>query len=412
MRTDSVAVSKQAQQEAREYVSNRFGTDYVPESAPTYKTKSKAAQEAHEAVRPTSVANTPKDIKTFLTRDQYRLYKLIWERFVASQMAAALYDTVSADIMAGDKGTVPSQRPYHFRAAGSELRFAGFLALYEETRPTDKPEDGENRVPKELQKGEVLDLLKLKPNQHFTQPPPRFSEATLVKALEENGIGRPSTYASIISTIISRGYVELEEKRLMPTPIGELVNDLLVEYFPDVMSVDFTARLEGQLDEIAAGSPWVPIIDDFYQRFSQRLEVADEAIERVDMRSEPEPVGRDCPVCGNPLVFREGRFGRFIGCSNFPKCRHTEQIIVKVGVICPKDGGELVERRTRKGRIFYGCENYPECDWTSWKRPLPEPCPVCGGLLVQVGKDTVECTVCGERQPLGEIVPAMTAKET
>ncbi len=194
--------------------------------------------------------------------------------------------------------------------------------------------------------------------------------------------------------------------------MGELVNDLLVEYFPDVMSVDFTARLEGQLDEIAAGNPWVPVIDEFYQQFAQRLEVADEAIERVEVRSEPEPVGRDCPVCSNPLVYREGRFGRFIGCSNFPKCRHTEQIIVKVGVACPKDGGEIVERRTRKGRIFYGCENYPECDWTSWKKPLPEPCKVCGGLLIQAGKQTAECTVCGERQPLVEQVTAVTSEES
>jgi DNA topoisomerase-1 len=411
MRTDSVAISKQAQDEARDFVVDRFGAEYVPKNVPTYKTKAKSAQEAHEAVRPTSVANTPKAMKKFLSRDQQRLYKLIWERFVASQMAPALYDTVSADIMAGDPGTKPAQRPYLFRATGSELRFRGFLAVYEETRPKDKPEGGENRVPKELHKGEALDLLQLKPNQHFTQPPPRFSEATLVKALEENGIGRPSTYASIISTIISRGYVEPENKRLMPTPIGELVNDLLVEYFPDVMSVDFTARMEAQLDEIADGKPWVPVVDDFYQQFAKRLDVADEAIERVEVRSEPELVGRDCPVCGNPLVYREGRFGRFIGCSNFPKCRHTEQIIVKVGVTCPNDGGEIVERRTRKGRIFYGCENYPECDWTSWKKPLPEPCRVCGGLLIQARKDTAECTVCGEMQPLGEDVSTETAKK-
>jgi DNA topoisomerase-1 len=240
-------------------------------------------------------------------------------------------------------------------------------------------------------------LLKLLPKQHFTQPPPRFSEASLVKELEENGIGRPSTYASIISTIQTRGYVEAEDRRLAPTPIGELVNDLLVEYFPDVMSVDFTARLEGNLDEIANGKAWVPVIDEFYRRFEQRLEVADKAIEKIDVRREPELVGRDCPLCGNPLVYREGRYGRFIGCSDFPTCRHTEQILIKVGVSCPKDGGEIIEKRTRKGRIFYGCSNYPDCDWTSWKRPVTYPCPNCEGLLVEIANGKVECTQCGER---------------
>ncbi|UCG25776.1 MAG: type I DNA topoisomerase [Chloroflexota bacterium] len=400
MRTDSVTVSKEAQSEARAHIQNHFGDDYVPDTLPQYRTKSKLAQEAHEAVRPTSVERTPKKLRNHLKRDQYRLYQLIWERFVASQMAAAIYDTVSADIMAGEPGSPVAGRPYLFRAAGSSLRFRGFLALYEETKPTDRPEDGENPVPSELKAHESLDLLKLLPEQHFTQPPPRYSEATLVKELEDNGIGRPSTYASIITTISSRGYVEYEQRRLVPTPIGELVNDLLVEYFPDVMSVGFTAQMESELDEVAAGKPWVPVIDEFYRPFAQRLTIADEAIEKVEVRTEPEPVGRDCPVCGNPLVYREGRFGRFVGCSNFPSCRHTEQIVKKVGVLCPKDGGEIIERRTRKGRIFYGCQNYPECDWTNWKRPLATPCKVCGGLLIAVNKNNAECTVCGERQPV------------
>jgi DNA topoisomerase-1 len=398
MRTDSVNVSKEAQMEARQHITSNFGGDYVPDQLPTFRTKAKIAQEAHEAVRPTSVKRTPKRMKNYLKRDQYRLYRLIWERFLASQMAPAIYDTVSADIWAGEPGTSVDNRPYLFRAAGSSLRFPGFLALYEETRPTDRPENGENPVLATLEAGELLDLITLLPDQHFTQPPPRYSEATLVKELEENGIGRPSTYASIISTISSRGYVEYEERRLVPTPIGELVNDLLVEYFPDVMSVDFTARMEDELDEVANGRAWVPVIDEFYRQFEQRLEVADEAIEKMDVRTEPEPVGRDCPLCGNPLVYREGRYGRFIGCSTFPSCRHTEQIVKKLGVSCPKDGGEVIERRTRKGRIFYGCSNYPECDWTSWKRPLATPCRVCGGLLVVVKDGTAECTVCGERQ--------------
>jgi DNA topoisomerase-1 len=318
-------------------------------------------------------------------------------------MSAAIYDTVSVDIMAGEKGVETGKRPYLFRAAGSTLRFAGFLALYEETEPADKPDDDDNQVPSDLTKDEILDLMKLLPEQHFTQPPPRFSEATLVKELEENGIGRPSTYASIISTIQSRGYVAKDEKRLVPTDIGELVTDLLVEYFPNVMSVDFTARMEDDLDRVAEGKPWLPVMDDFYARFTKHLERADAAIEKVDMAREPELVGRDCPTCGNPLVYRESRYGRFIGCSTFPTCRFTEQIIVKIGVDCPKDGGDLVEKRTRKGsRLFFGCANYPECDWMSWKRPLPEPCTICGGLLIQANRKMSECTKCGERQPLPE----------
>jgi DNA topoisomerase-1 len=252
-----------------------------------------------------------------------------------------------------------------------------------------------------LGEGEVLDLLRVVPEQHFTQPPPRFTEATLVKALEENGVGRPSTYAAIISTIQARGYVEVEEKRLRPTEIGEVVNDMLVEHFPDVISVDFTARMEDELDQIADGQPWVPVIHGFYQRFSDRLETADQAIEKVEIRRELVPVGRDCPLCGNPLVYREGRFGQFIGCSTFPKCRHSEQIMHKLGIACPKDGGEIIMRRTRKGKQFYGCANYPACDWTSWRRPLKEPCKVCGGLLIQLSPRQAECSRCGTKQAIG-----------
>lgn len=404
MRTDSVTVAAEAQHEARSYIIETFDADHVPEELPVYKTRSKTAQEAHEAVRPTSVLRTPARVKKYLSKDQFRLYELIWLRFVASQMSPAIYDTVSVDIMAGDRQVAPEKRPYLFRAAGSTLRFAGFLALYEETEPADRPDDDDNKVPSDLTENEIVDLLRLLPEQHFTQPPPRFSEATLVKELEENGIGRPSTYASIISTIQSRGYVDVEDKRLVPTEIGELVTDLLVEHFPDVMSVDFTARLEDELDEIAEGKPWLPVMDSFYGSFSKHLERADNAIDKVDVAAkEPEPVGRDCPTCGNPLVYRESRYGRFIGCSDFPNCRYTEQIITKIGVKCPNDGGDLIEKRTRKGgRLFYGCSNYPECEWVSWKKPLPTPCKVCGGLLIQANKRMAECTQCGERQPLRE----------
>jgi len=402
MRTDSLNVSKEAQAEAREYIMGRFGKEYVPGSPRNYRTRSRGAQEAHEAIRPTSVRRTPHSVKEYLSRDQYRLYNLIWKCFVASQMENALYDTVSVDIMAGEASVPAARRPYLFRASGSTLRFAGFLALYEETEPEDRPEDAEVNVPSDLQEGENLDMLRLLPEQHFTQPPPRFTEATLVKELEQNGIGRPSTYAAIISTIQKRGYVRTEDKRLVPTETGEVVNDLLVQYFPDVMSVDFTARMEGELDAIAGGRPWVPVVGEFYADFSRNLQVAERAMPKINVQQEPEPVGRACPECGGELLYRSGRYGRFIGCSNFPTCRYTEQIVEKVGVDCPNCGGDIVVKRTRRGKTFYGCANYPECDWTNWKRPVPGACRKCGGLLVQHSRQMAECTVCGERQPLRE----------
>lgn len=398
MRTDSVAVSKEAQEEARSFIAEAYGDSYRPDEARVHQTKSKLAQEAHEAIRPTSVLRTPKSVKQFLSKDEYRLYRLIWRRFVASQMSDAVYDTISVDIYAGEEVTDVTERPYLFRATGSTLTFAGFLALYEESRPEDEPDDAEVEVPTDLEEGEEVDLLQLLPQQHFTQPPPRFSEATLVRELEENGIGRPSTYASIISTIQARGYVSVEGRRLVPTETGEIVNDLLVEYFPNVMSVDFTARMEDELDEIAEGKPWVPVVAHFYGDFAENLQVAEEAMPKVKLEQESEPVGRDCPKCGNPLLYRYGRYGKFIGCSNFPECRYTEQILEKLGIACPQDGGDLVVKRTRRGRTFYGCANYPECDWTSWKRPVPEPCPNCGGLMVYANKDEVECTQCEHRQ--------------
>ncbi|MEM7332472.1 MAG: type I DNA topoisomerase [Chloroflexota bacterium] len=396
MRTDSVTVSKDAQNEARQYVVDRFGDEYIPDTPPVYKTRAKSAQEAHEAIRPTSVMRVPKAIKDHLSRDQYRLYTLIWDRFVASQMSPAVYDTVSAEVWVGEAGRALKERPYLFRASGSTLRFKGFLALYEETRPEDKPDDGNNNVPSDLVENEQIDLLKLMPEQHFTQPPPRYSEATLVKTLEENGVGRPSTYASIISTIQNRGYVDKIDKRLSPTETGVLVNDLLVQYFPDVLSVDFTEKIEDQLDKIAEGLPWVPVLAAFYGNFAEKLIVADEELPKLDLKREPEFVGRECPTCENPLVYREGRYGRFIGCSTFPKCRFTEQILNKIGVPCASCGqGEIIERKTKRGRPFYGCSRYPECEWRSWTKPLAEPCEKCGGLVVPIKNDQTECTSCG-----------------
>ncbi|HSH03967.1 MAG TPA: type I DNA topoisomerase [Anaerolineae bacterium] len=411
MRTDSVSISQQAQDEARQFIVRDYGESFLPETPNVYKTKSKTAQEAHEAIRPTSVMRRPADIKKSLKRDQYRLYQLIWRRFVASQMAPAVYDTVSTDIRAGAEAVPLRKRPYLFRATGSNLRFLGFLRVYEESSADDKPTDDGSQIPVDLQKEELLDLLKLIPNQHFTQPPSRFSEATLVKELEENGIGRPSTYASIISTIQKRGYVTRDEGRLVPTETGELVTDMLSQYFPSVMSVDFTAAMEEDLDKIAEGAEWVPVVANFWEDFAEKLEAADEALPKVDLRSEPEPVGRECPECGNDLVYRQGRFGKFIGCSNFPSCRFTEQILIKVGVDCPNDGGDLVERRTRKGRVFYSCANYPDCEWTSWKRPLPQKCEFCQSVVVQRNNTTAQCTQCGERQPIVQQQSEESAEE-
>ncbi len=407
MRTDSVNVAGIAQEQAREFIQETFGSDYLPDKPPVYKTRSKMAQEAHEAIRPTSVERTPASLKSHLSKDQFRLYKLIWERFVASQTAPALYDTVTAEIWAGPVDLPVERFPYLFRASGSTLTFRGFLAVYGAEDPDEESGDDPNepQIPSDLVTGEPIDLLKLLPEQHFTQPPPRFSEASLVKAMEEHGIGRPSTYASIVSTIQNRGYVVQEQRRLQPTEIGGIVNDMLVQYFPDVVSVDFTARLEDELDEIAEGKPWVPVIGEFYRQFEKDLATADEALPKLDLKKEPEFVGRDCPLSGHPLVYRQGRFGRFIGCSNYPHCRYTEQVLIKTGATCPDCGGDLIEKRSKRGRVFYGCSNYPNCEWTSWKRPLPQPCPVCNGLLVQDNKDTAKCIACGHTIPIETVQP-------
>jgi DNA topoisomerase-1 len=406
MRTDSVNVSKEAQNAARAYVKDTYGDKYLPDEPRVYKTRAKGAQEAHEAIRPTSVERTPKAMKPSLSRDQYRLYNLIWQRFVASQMSDAVYDTLRIEIEAGSPGE--DRRPYLFRASGSILKFKGFLAIYEEARDEDDaPDEDEGRILPDIEEGRWMQLLRLLPEQHWTQPPPRYTEASLVKTLEEYGIGRPSTYAPIISTVQQRGYVTREDKRLVPTETGEVVNDLLVEFFPDVLDVAFTASMEEKLDEIAEGNrEWVPMMHEFYEPFAQQLEYADKHM--PETRKE-ETVDRDCPKCGSPLIIRWGRYGKFIGCSNYPECRHTEPWLEKIGVQCPQcDTGEIVERRTRKGRVFYGCSNYPDCEFTTWKRPLPQPCPNCGGLLEEKRKDTAACTQCdfqGRIDRLPEVKP-------
>ncbi len=370
MRTDSTHVSEQAQKDTRSYIEGKFGKDYRPEKPTTYKTKSKGAQEAHEAIRPTDILHEPDTIKEFLSRDQYKLYKLIWERFVASQMSNALYNTLRIEI---DAGPEAGNMPYLFRVSGSTIKFMGFLALYEETRDEDaKVDEDEGRILPDLTADEILELIKLLPEQHFTQPPPRYTEASLVRTLEEFGIGRPSTYAPTVAVIQDREYVEKDNKRLQPTETGKIVNDLLVEYFPDVMDFRFTARMEGQLDEIAEGDvEWRPMLHEFYTPFEKHLQNARANMPKV--RKE-EFVGRNCPTCGDgDLIIKYGRWGKFIGCTNYPECKHTEQFLETTGMICPDcNQGDVVVRKTRRGRTFYGCSRYPECEYSTWKLPEKE----------------------------------------
>jgi DNA topoisomerase-1 len=400
MRTDSTNVAVLAQEEARKFIKERYGGKFLPDQPPIYKTKALGAQEAHEAIRPTSVIRQPESIKTFLNRDQFRLYQLVWQRFVASQMSAAVYDTLSIDVTG-----VTKDHAYLLRASGSTVQFIGFLTVYEEAKDEDqKPEEEEEaaRIPPGLAEDQLQHLVQLLPEQHFTQPPPRYSEASLVRVMEEYGIGRPSTYAPILATIQARGYVIRDGKKLTPTDTGILVTDLLIEHFPDVLNVGFTAHMEEDLDRIASGElPWVKVIGEFYSPFAKQVEQAEKLMPELNMG--PEPIGRTCPDCGHELVIRWGRYGKFISCSNFPACRHTEAWLEKIGVICPKDGGDIVQRKTRKGRLFYGCANYPSCDFTSWKLPLPKPCPLCGGLLVVADKQNAQCTQCEERFSLDEV---------
>jgi DNA topoisomerase-1 len=344
----------------------------------------------------------PEQVKEYLEPAMYKLYRLIWQRFVASQMEAAVYNTLQVEVIGKTK-----EHEYLLRASGSDVKFAGFLVVYEEAKNEDMKvdEDEENvRIPAGIAEGQKQKLIHLIPEQHFTQPPPRYSEASLVQALEEDGIGRPSTYAPTISTIQQRGYVLREEKRLIPTEIGMQVNDLMTQYFPDIVDFQFTARMEEDLDMIASGqAEWAEVIHEFYHPFADDLKKAQ--AEMPVTKSGPEPIGRKCPEDGGELVIRYGRFGKFISCSNFPTCRYTEPWLEKIGIQCPKDGGELVERKTRKGRTFYGCENYPNCDFTSWKRPIKVPCPKCGGLLVIANKREAQCTNCQETFLLEAIVP-------
>ncbi len=370
IRTDSTRVSETAQGETGEYISSVFGDSYKPETPKQYATKGKT-QNAHEAIRPTSVWREPTKIKDFLSRDQFRLYKLIWDRFVASQMKPAILDTTTIDISAGE---------YSFKATGSIIKFPGFMKLYIEGK--DDGEKDEEKLLPELTVGAALELKSLAPKQHFTQPPPRYSDATLIKALEEYGIGRPSTYAPIVETIQKRGYVTKEEKQFYPTELGYVVVDLLKEHFPDIIDVQFTADLEEQLDSIEEGDEnWVEVLQEFYDPFKQTLEKAEEEIGTVEI--EDEVSEEVCEKCGRNLVYKMGRYGKFLACPGFPECKFTKPILEEAGVPCPECGGTVVLKRSKKGRKFYGCANYPNCEFISWDIPTTKRCPDCDSVLVQ-----------------------------
>jgi len=365
IRTDSTRISKEAKNEAHNYINDNFGSKYLKKNK-KYKS-SDSAQDAHEAIRPTSVFRVPKKIKKHLTRDQYRLYKIIWERFLASQMKSAVYKTLFVKIKVGEK--------YTFKVSGSKILFPGFLKVLSHRNFKD------DNLP-EFEKGDKLKLNEIKPEQHFTKPPSRYTEASLVKTLEEKGIGRPSTYAPTISTIISREYVEKEGKSLKPTKLGKTVTKLLSEYFPDVTDVEFTAQLEKRLDQIEeSGEDWKKIISDFYFPFEERLDEAHENMEKVNVLEETDEV---CDKCGRPMVVKYGRYGKFLACSGYPECKNTKPFLVKTGVDCPKcDDGEIVERKSKKGKKFYGCSNYPDCDFVLWNKPVQEKCPKCDSIMVE-----------------------------
>ncbi|MCE5321717.1 type I DNA topoisomerase [bacterium] len=371
MRTDSTRVAKEAQEEARDYIVKTYGSTYIPDKA--RQVSRKGAQDAHEAIRPTSVTRHPDEIKHFLNNDQYRLYKLIWQRFLASQMSTALFDVVSVDIEAAGMT---------FRATGSTIKFQGFMKVYTEGKDDDKIVADEEQPPlPSMVEGQVLDLRELKPEQHFTEPPARYTEATLVRTLEENGIGRPSTYASIISTIQDRKYVELKEKKFFPTELGFIVTDQLVKHFPAIMDVEFTAGVETKLDTVEEGNlDWVQLLSEFYGPFEKDLEEAQENMERVKI--QPKESDQICPNCGRKMLIREGRFGEFLGCAGYPECKTTAPLTKPVDVKCPACGeGDIVEKKSKKGRTFYGCNRYPECSWVSWDKPTNKTCPKCGRIL-------------------------------
>ena len=364
MRTDSTRISPVAQNEAATFITDRFGEKYSKHGSRVRNAS--GAQDAHEAIRPSSVFNTPENIAKYLDKDQLKLYTLIWNRFVASQMTAAVFDTMSVKL---------EQNGVQFAANGSQVKFDGYLAIYNDS---DK-----NKMLPDMEKGDTVKRVNTNPEQHFTQPPARYSEATLIKTLEENGVGRPSTYAPTIETIQKRYYVKLVSKRFEPTELGEIVNSLIVEFFPDIVNVKFTADMEAKLDDVEVGKEqWQKVIDEFYKPFEKEVAKAETEMEKIQIKDEP--AGFDCEVCGSPMVIKLGRYCKFYACSNFPDCRHTQAIVKEIGVECPKcHKGQIIERKTKRNRLFYGCNRYPDCDFTSWDKPIGRSCPKCGQYLVE-----------------------------
>ena len=382
MRTDSTRISNIAVDEARSYLGDIFGKEYIP-ARPNVYTMGKKAQDAHEAIRPTSILRTPDDVEHYLNRDQLRLYTLIWQRFAASQMSSAVYDTISAQIAAGD---------YQLRAHGSKLKFNGYTAVYVGAETAKKEKD--TLLP-DLDAGDMLDLSGLKPEQHFTEPPPRYNDASIVKTLEEMSIGRPSTYAPIIETIQKRGYVERREKQFRPTELGFIVTDMLEEYFKDIVDAKFTATLEGELDEVADGVlDKNDLLRKFYAPFEETLKKAEDVIGAVDIPDEVTDI--PCDKCGRMMVVKQGRFGKFLACPGFPDCRNAKPLLRDTGVACPKCGGKIVERKSRRGRAFFGCDRYPDCDYTTWDEPQQETCKVCGAFMqkhrYRTGRSILYCS--------------------
>ena len=370
MRTDSLRISTEAQQEAREVIRTAFGKEYLPARAPQYKTR-KGAQDAHEAIRPTMADLAPDSVKSALSADQYKLYRLIWNRFMASQMNEAIYSTVNVTVKA-DK--------YTLTAGGSKIKFKGFTALY--TEGTDEEAEKEQTGIPHLEKGQALVKKELLPKQNFTEPPARFTEASLIKFMEEKGIGRPSTYAPTISTILARGYVEREKKTLIPTELGNVTTDLMKEYFPDIVNVEFTANMEEKLDDVESGdASWVAILKEFYGPFEKDLKKAEEVIDKIKLEDEVSDV--ICEKCGRNMVIKMGRYGKFLACPGFPACRNAKPIVVETGVPCPKCGGQIVERKSKRGKKYYACEHSPQCDFVLWDMPTKEKCPECGAIRVR-----------------------------
>ena len=371
MRTDSLRIAAEAQAAAKTFIADRWGENYVCKTARKWKSRSAtAAQDAHEAIRPSMPELTPDEVEQSISGDTAKLYRLIWSRFMASQMADCIQDTVSASITAGD---------YLFRASGFRVAFDGFTALYEES--TDDTKKKETALPP-LEEGQKLALKKLTADQKFTQPPPLYTEATLIHALEENGIGRPSTYAPIITTIVDRGYVEKDQKKLKTTPLGQAVNTVMMEQFPNIVDVKFSADMEKKLDVVEAGqADWVKTIDDFYQGFEKSLEQAEKNMEGKRIKVEDIPTDEICEKCGRPMVIKSGRYGKFVACSGFPECRNAHPLVKDTGGLCPLDGGHMLVRKSAKGRVYYGCSNYPKCNYMTWDEPVPEKCPQCGSTL-------------------------------